>query len=78
VVTTAANGAAEALTPDTGAVIEDAHDVEGVARGLESVLRWGRTRVDACRARAEKFSQERYVRETLALYDELRRPVGRS
>jgi UDP-glucose:(heptosyl)LPS alpha-1,3-glucosyltransferase len=79
VVTTAANGASEALAADTGGVVvEDAQDVASVARGLESVLRWGRTRVDACRARAEKFSQERYVRETLALYDEVRRPVGRS
>ena len=78
VVTTAANGAAEALTPDTGVVIEDAQDVEAAARGVESVLGWGRTRVDACRTRAEQFPQERHVRETLALYDELRRPVGRS
>ncbi|MEW6683050.1 MAG: glycosyltransferase family 4 protein [Nitrospirota bacterium] len=73
VVTTAANGASEALTTDTGVVIEDAQDVEAVASGVETVLRWGRTRVDACRVQAEQFPQERYVRETLALYDELRR-----
>jgi UDP-glucose:(heptosyl)LPS alpha-1,3-glucosyltransferase len=78
VVTTAANGAAEALTADIGVVVEDAQDVEAVARGVESVLGWGRMRVDACRTRAEKFPQKQYVRETLALYDELRRPVGRS
>jgi UDP-glucose:(heptosyl)LPS alpha-1,3-glucosyltransferase len=77
VVTTAANGAAEALTTDTGVVVEDAQDVDAVARGVELVLSWRRTRVDACRARAEQFPQERYVHETLALYDELRRPVGR-
>lgn len=78
VVTTAANGASEALTTDTGMVVDDAQDVEATARGVESVLRWGRSRVDACRGQAEKFPQDRYVRETLALYDELRRPVGRS
>lgn len=73
VVTTAANGASEALTTDTGVVLDDAQDIESVANGVESVLKWGRTRADACRLQAEKFPQERYVRETLALYDELRR-----
>lgn len=73
VVTTAANGAAEALTADTGVVIADARDVEALARGVKAVLGWGRTRVDACRAEAERFSQERQVQETLAVYDGLAR-----
>lgn len=72
VVTTAANGAAEALTPDTGVVVDDAQDSESVALGVETVLGWGRTRSEMCRAVAERFPQERYVRETLALYDDLR------
>lgn len=77
VVTSAANGAAEALTPDTGVIVDDAQDVESIARGVETVLRWGRTRSDMCRAVAQRFPQERYVRDTLNLYDELRRQPER-
>lgn len=75
VVTSTANGAAEALTSDTG-VVADAHDVESVARGVDAVLGWGETRVKACRATAERFPFERGVRETVALYDEVRKPSG--
>ncbi len=77
VVTTTANGAAEVLTQDTGVVVDDAQDSESVARGVETVLRWGRTHSEMCRGVAGRFPQERYVRETLELYDELRGTVRR-
>lgn len=77
VVTSAANGASEVLTSDTGVTVDDAQDVESVASGVESVLRWGRTCVGACRAVAERFPQDRNVRETLTLYEELLSPAGR-
>lgn len=73
VVTTAANGAAEALTADTGVVVADAQDVASLAGGVETVLGWERTRAAACRAAAERFPQARYLQSVLALYDELSR-----
>jgi UDP-glucose:(heptosyl)LPS alpha-1,3-glucosyltransferase len=72
VVTSAANGAAEILNQDVGAVIEDASDADGFARALGRLWTMGGDRAPACRAVAERFSEDRQVAETLAVYDELR------
>lgn len=76
VVTSAANGAAEALRDDVGRVVEDALDAVRFARAAETILEWG-PRPDECRRAAEHYSLDRHVRETLALYDELA-PLGRA
>lgn len=77
VVTTAANGAAEVLTGDTGVVVDDPLGVDALARAVDRVLSWGRSRAGACRAAAERFPQGRQVEATLALYDALRATAGR-
>ena len=72
VVTSAANGAAEILTEETGVVVEAASDVAGVAAGGDTVLGWGPSRAGACRRVAERYSLERHLRETLSLYEAVR------
>jgi UDP-glucose:(heptosyl)LPS alpha-1,3-glucosyltransferase len=72
VVTSAANGAAEILTEETGVVVEAASDVAGFAAAVDTVLGWGPSRAGACRRMAERYSLERHLRETLSLYEAVR------
>jgi UDP-glucose:(heptosyl)LPS alpha-1,3-glucosyltransferase len=72
VVTSAANGAAEILTEETGVVVEAASDVTGFAAAVDTVLGWGPSRAAACRRVAERYSLERHLREMLSLYEAVR------
>jgi len=72
VVTSAANGAAEILTEETGVVVEAASDVMGFAAAVDAVLEWGPSRAAACRRVAERYSLERHLREMLSLYEAVR------
>lgn len=72
VVTSAANGAAEVLTEETGVVVEAASDVAGFAAAVDAVLGWGPSRAGACRRVAGRYSLERHLQETLLLYETVR------
>lgn len=78
VVTTAGNGAAEVLEEgQSGSVLPDPSDVEGLAGRIAEFLRPDRRdeRRAAARAAAERFPAEGHVKEVLALYEQcLRRP----
>jgi glycosyltransferase involved in cell wall biosynthesis len=76
-VVTDVGGSREAVTPETG-VLVPARDPGALADALAALLRDPERRAAMARAsvarHAERFTVERMVRETAALYDEVLRP----
>jgi len=72
-ITTASNGAAEALADGAGLVVPSPADTFAVAEAFETMYNPTRRAraADACRARADRLAMDRHVDELLAVYAEV-------
>ena len=72
-ITTAFNGAAEALADGAGLVVPSPADTFAVAEALETMYNPARRAraADACRARADGLAVDRHVDQLLAVYAEV-------
>ena len=72
VITYKTGGGPEAITPDTGIVVEQG-DINGIARAIETICAKGKSYYrDACRKYAvENFDKKRCFEKYIALYDDL-------
>ncbi len=72
VITYRTGGCPEAITPDTGIVVEQG-DIKGIAQAIETICAKGKGHfTQACRRRAvENFDKKRCFEKYIALYDDL-------